>query len=386
MNKIVRLAYVSFKWYLNYFCQFFRLTTKPVHILFCMVDHFEPGTNNASVDVEKKRMKLLLDKYPELADRHLDSFGNKPKRTWFFPPHYHRNGSLRDLVSLCEKGYGEIELHLHHGKSKPDTSENLKATIELCLKEYSQFGIFGKEHGKIRYGFIHGDWALDNSRNGKFCGVNNELQILKETGCYADFTFPSSNESNPFQINSIYHAKDDPDKPKSYNWGVKARRHGSGKGDLLMIQGPIYPFFKTKSPFSIRIFGDSITGKPPVTKSRIDKWIRTGIHVRGKNEWIIVKTHTHGASDDADAVLGNEMDSIFSYLESRYNDGRNYRLHYVTARELYNIVTAVCDGKDSDAPEDLKDYQIKKPTFNSSQAIYEASDVLRTHVSKTYSG
>jgi hypothetical protein len=132
-----------------------------------------------------------------LARNHKDYADNIPKRIWFFPPHYHRNNNLRDLISLCEKGYGEIELHLHHGKTKPDSAENLKRTIIQCIEEYYSFGIFGTEDGHRKYGFIHGDWALDNSRNGKYCGVNNEIQILKETGCYADFTFPSLNEANP---------------------------------------------------------------------------------------------------------------------------------------------------------------------------------------------
>ena len=88
----------------------------------------------------------------------VDSSGNIPKRTWFFPPHYHRNSALKKLVSLCERGYGEIELHLHHGKIKPDTSENLEMTIRQCVKEYSYFGIFGHDtNNDKKYGFVHGD-------------------------------------------------------------------------------------------------------------------------------------------------------------------------------------------------------------------------------------
>ncbi len=115
---------------------------------------------------------------------------------------------------LCEQGYGEIELHLHHGNHKPDTDENLKNTILQCIQEYSIFGVFGEKDSNKNYGFIHGDWALDNSRDGKYCGVNNEITILKETGCYADFTHPSMIETNPSQINSIFYATDDPQKTK----------------------------------------------------------------------------------------------------------------------------------------------------------------------------
>ena len=45
--------------------------------------------------VQQQRVKELLEKYPPLADAHRDAFGHPPRRTWFFPPHDHVNGSLR---------------------------------------------------------------------------------------------------------------------------------------------------------------------------------------------------------------------------------------------------------------------------------------------------
>ena len=56
--------------------------------------------------------------------------------------------------------------------------------------------------GEVGYGFIHGNWALDNSRpDGRMCGVDNELDVLRETGCYADFTLPSA--PSPTQTRKI---------------------------------------------------------------------------------------------------------------------------------------------------------------------------------------
>jgi hypothetical protein len=61
--------------------------------------------------------------------------------------------------------------------------------------------LLADEHGllarddrdQIRFGFVHGNWALNNSHpDGKHCGVVNELQVLLDWGCYADFTFPSA--------------------------------------------------------------------------------------------------------------------------------------------------------------------------------------------------
>jgi hypothetical protein len=348
-----------------------------------MVDHYEPGTGKVSKEVELRNVDELLDKYPTLVEGHKDFCGNVHRRTWFFPPHYHRNNNLKKLVSLCEQGYGEIELHLHHGKTQPDTVENLKNTILQCIEEYSRFGIFGENDGNKKYGFIHGDWALDNSRGGRFCGVNNELSILKETGCYADFTHPSIVETNPSLINSIYYAIDDPHKPKSYDSGERVKRNGKEYGDLMMIQGPIHPFWLSKKPWSLRAIGDAINGFPPTNKRRINAWVKTNIHVQGKNDFIFIKTHTHGAVDSS-AVLGPEMEEILNYLESKYNDGHNYILHYVTARELYNIIKAIEGGENLNNPEAYRNYNISKPNYNSSVDISEASDKLKQLVSKTY--
>lgn len=356
---------------------------KPLHIVFGTMDHYEPGSEHASPKTEMARVDRLLKQYPELIKGHFDSFGNIPRRTWFFPPHYHRFYSLKKLVSLCEEGYGEIELHLHHGTVRPDTPENLEETIRRCVEEYSHFGIFGEENGQKKYGFIHGDWALDNSRHGRYCGVNNEINILLKTGCYADFTFPSLNESNPAQINSIYYAVDDPNQPKSHNTGIRVRKNEKDSHGLMMIQGPMFPFFKNSSKLSLRIFGDSIDGFPPVTANRIDAWVNAGIHIVDVPNVVFVKTHTHGSIYDR-AVLGEEMDFVFRYLESTYNDGKNYILHYATAREMYNIICALRDGEDPKEIENFRNYCISTPKYDSSVNIEESSQELRNLVCKTY--
>ena len=265
-------------------------------------------------------MADLLAKYPPLADAHADAFGRPPQRTWFFPPHYHRHGNLRELSSLCARGYGEIELHLHHGKTAPDTAENLRHTIALCLRDYARFGIFGADGDQRRYAFIHGDYALNNSLpGGRCCGVNSELSVLQETGCYADLTFPSCGRSNPSLINRIYYSDVDLHRPKAYDSGVLARAGVRSQKGLLIIQGPARPVW-----INGRLtFGDSINNERPPTRKLIDRWIGTSIHVAGKREWVIVKVHTHGAADGR-TVLGDPMHEAFDYLERAYNDGSAY--------------------------------------------------------------
>ncbi len=359
----------------------FQKRPRPAHVLFCMVDHFEPGLGMAPATVQRQRVKELLEKYPPLADRHRDAFGNRPGRTWFFPPHDHVNGSLRDLTSLCQRGYGEIELHLHHGKAAPDTPENLAHTIRLTLRDYSQFGIFGAVGGQKRYGFIHGDWALNNScRDGKYCGVNNELAILHETGCYADFTFPSCGESNPAQVNSIYYAQIDRHFPKCYSRGAPVLAGAGPQPGLMIIQGPV-KLVRVNGRTSA---GDGIHDLRHPTSNLIDALVSTWIHVVGKRDWVIVKTHTHGTAN-AESVLGQPMHEGFDCLERKYNDGKQFILHYVTARELYNIVKAAEAGEDGD-PEQYRNYKVGPPRYDSSPNISEASTELQEAIGKTYRG
>jgi hypothetical protein len=93
---------------------------------------------------------------------------------------------------------------------------------------------------------------------------------------------------------------------------------------------------------------------------RVDFWLDAGIHVEGRPEWLFVKVYAHGASPGTWNMLFNEggFDDLFSLVDERYNDGEQYRLHYVTAREAFNIVKAAEAGMTGD-PNRYRDYLIK---------------------------
>jgi hypothetical protein len=82
------------------------------------------------------------------------------------------------------------------------------------------------------------------------------------------------------------------------------------------------------------------------------------IHVRARPEWVIVKVSAHGAEDrHFPALLGAAADNMYTYLETQFRTGDDYRLHYVTARELYNIIKAAEAGRDGD-PGRYRDFLI----------------------------
>ena len=96
-----------------------------------------------------------------------------------------------------------------------------------------------KGSSQPRYAFVHGNFALANSAGGRFCGVDSEMKVLAETGCYADFTFPAfGSPAQPRKSNSIYYATDDAG-PKSYDRGNDVAVGRPASGDLMIFQGPL---------------------------------------------------------------------------------------------------------------------------------------------------
>lgn len=335
----------------------YRNVEGPLHIFFCFVDHFEPGQHN-------DRVTDWLERYRKQVVGHVDADGRKPQHTWCYPCEQLVPDHLNQLSRAAFDGYGEIELHLHH---ENDTSETLRATLQKAINDYSKVGAFISPWSKRpQFGFVHGNWSLDNSRNVEgrnFCGVNDELTILRDLGCYADFTFPSHEiQSEPGKINSIYYAIDNPSKPKSYDWGSDACTWEQQSGDLLMVEGPLALDWGRRK-FGILPYvedSDLASYNPPATR-RIRNWLDAGIHVMGRPNWVFIKVHSHSAHPQHAAyVLGPEMTSVYEALETIYNDGVNYVLHYVTARETYNIIKAAEAGE-TGKPDSYLDYCIPKP-------------------------
>ncbi len=336
------------------------------HIMFCFVDHYEPRWGKADYATEVARVDRWVDEYPRLCAGHRDADGQAPKHSFFFPSEEYRPTHIDKLVALCAAGYGEIEIHLHHDN---DTEAGLRANlgefIERLVNKHDALPIDAKT-GHALWSFVHGNWALDNSRDdGRWCGVNNELQILRDMGCYADFTLPSApSDTQTSTINSIYYATDDPDKPKSHDSGVRVRVGGQRGGDLMIIQGPLSLRWKMRGIIPIPAIenGDIRASNPP-SPARIDSWINTGVHVKGRPEWIFIKIHTHGTQQqDMDSLLGPPVGKMFQYLEEKYNDGEKFQLHYVSAREMYNIIRAAEAGNEGN-PNQFRDFSIPRPGY-----------------------
>ena len=394
----------------------------PRHLLFCVADHFEPfgwvtrdgGGGPAGVSRED-RMALVetwAGQYPRSVEGVSDADGHPPRHTFFCSPDDYDETWMNRLVALCRMGHAEVELHIHH---RNDTAASLKEKLtsfrDLLRDRHGLLGSWrrtgvgfqvsgvrrrtnGEEvsvavpssldvHSDIAYGFVHGNWALCNARpDGDWCGVNEELSVLNETGCYADFTYPSApSPTQPIMVNSIYRAWDRPEG-RGQESGVavatpEVRSHRSvvssqaaeeedsaPRPSLMLIQGPLaLDWRRRKWGFFPRIDNGGITHFNPPAPGRVDLWAKQHIHIGGRPEWVFVKTYCHGMIPSTSRVfLGGAMRRAHEHLQRRYNDGQGWSLHYVTAREMHNIARAAEDGL-SGNPGEYRDYAIAPPAF-----------------------
>lgn len=310
-----------------------------VHVYFAFVDHYEPYRGGVEPDKARSLVRRWREEYPRIASNHSDSDGNPPQHTFFYPEEEYDPTILTDLEAICGEGVGDVEIHLHHDQ---DTAENLATTLTSfasLLNERHGF-LRHDEAGKVGYAFIHGNWALDNSDNGHWCGVDNELSILADTGCYMDMTFPSApSATQPKKINSIYFARGEPGQRQSHNRGTDMVVGEWGDPDeLLLVQGPLMLNWKQRKFGLIpRIEAGEISADAPPSATRIQLWEASRIRISGADEHLFIKVHTHGAVEPTmDMLFDNGgFDQLWNGLAERFRDRAGYRLHYVTARQLY---------------------------------------------------
>jgi len=316
---------------------------QPVDLFVAICDHWEPECYGASREQAMERVQRWVYQYPKLFNQFRDFHGRPPQHTFFYPQDEYRPEYLDELTLLCAEGYGDVDIHLHHDN---DSAERLRENLESFRDTlFHRHGLLRRDPltNKIAYGFIHGNWALCNSRpDGRWCGVDQELTILKETGCYADFTLPSApSESQTETINSIYYAQDITGQRKSHNTGIRSRVGQSAPADhLLMIQGPLCLDWQSRK-FGVipRIEnGDLTAGRAP-TWRRFQHWMNVGVHVAGRPNWKFLKLHTHGCKDgNIDMLLGPEMQAFHAELAAQSQTHPELRLHYVTAWEMAQLV------------------------------------------------
>src|SRR5207244_2049165 len=113
-------------------------------------------------------------------------------------------------------------------------------------------------------------------------GVDDELPLLFETGCYADFTFPAApDESQPAVVNQIYWPEGDLARRRAYERGTAARVGEVRRDRILMFEGPLAFALRPGRFLAPRIENAAVTAADPATPARVRTWVRQGIHLAG---------------------------------------------------------------------------------------------------------
>lgn len=348
--RLFLALYMRFRWIIisKRFCTKLNLKklNKPINLYIAICDHFQPFWGHVSQEIAEHRVVTWCKEYPRISRLHTDCRGKHPVHTFFYSEEDYNPLLMDSIYKMQKEGFCDVELLLSHAN---DSQQNFKRKIEEFRDVlFHHHGLLRKnDHGNIIYGFIHGYWALNNSRpDGKNCGVDHEIPILKETGCYADFTYPSAPDiTQPPIVNSIYFAKDTPGKSKAHEYGYPLKKGNWSESELLFIQGPLGLNWKNRYynilP-SIEHGGISYSAK--FHPDRVSSWIKTGIHIPQMYNHIFIKLFTHGAIDQTIRYLFNEegFAQMWSFMENKYNDYDNFRLFYVSAFEMYQLIKNLC--------------------------------------------
>ena len=328
-------------WLPGYFRSLIRSAASrpPQRVWVTLADHYEPLCGDADDKTGAARVDAWLREWPQIAERFHDSAARAPKYTFFYPQEEYRPRFLDGLASLTDRGIGDVEIHIHHdGEGEQDFVDRMSSFAETLIVRH---GLLRKVDGRPSFGFIHGNWALDNSRpDGRWCGLNNELDLLIKLGCYADFTEPSApHGTQVHMVNSIYWAQDDPLRPKSHDFGIPLTIGSSRPANsLLMIPGPLavrYGRGHGLRRFVPRLETGEVAGYDLPSAERVKLWLRIAPRI---GDDVFIKLYTHGCQErNYSRLLNGGLADLFRHLETE-TSRCGLELYYASAWEMSEAV------------------------------------------------
>jgi hypothetical protein len=356
--------------------RFRDVDTEDQHLIFIVANHFEPGYNELpnehggygvvlDRDTQLRRLEDWCRQAHRIGEAVRDHDGTPFRHTNFYPIEQYDRRILERMAELQQAGFGEVEIHLHHGVKHPDTAANLRETLiryrDILAGEHKCLSREG-ENGLPRYAFVHGNWTLGNSAQNWCCGVDSEVEILAETGCYVDMTLPSApHRSQVSRINAIYECGY-PLSEKAPHRSGPSLSVGSKPHLPVIFSGPLvfdWDHQRFGIPFP-RIDNGALTSNYPLDVTRMKRWRNARIGILGRPEWGFVKLYCHGFFDqDQPAMIGDSMRAFLNQtLEFAERSGL-FKLHFASAREAFNMVMAAVDGHKGN-PGSYRDYKLQQ--------------------------
>ena len=317
-------------------------SAKPKRAWVAITDHYEPLGMGASVATALNRVAQWRDKWPRIADdAPRDAAGQRPQYSFFYPQEEYRRDLLDGIAEIVRLGVGDVEVHIHHDKEQ--RAAFIEKVSKFCRQLTDDHGLLRKQNGQTVFGFIHGNWALDNSLpGGALCGLNGEIALLRDLGCYADFTMPSlPSPSQGRVVNQIYWCTNNSDnQPRSFDQGIEATVGGGKRGDLLMITGPLGLRFHNR--LTPRLETGEVAGYDLPTLSRVQNWFRVAPMI---GDDIFIKLYTHGAPErNLDPLLNSGLADLFRLI-SEQASRNGIEIHWATAWQMYQAANALIQGR-----------------------------------------
>jgi hypothetical protein len=366
----------SIPWLMRYpgwrMCELLRRLTsagRPRHVILMMANHFEPSWNESRTSLDWATQLSRVESWNEEARLTglliRDCDGTPFRHTYFFPAEQYHPSLLESLAELQAEGLGEIEIHLHHGMDKPDTPSNLRRSLEefrdiLAEEHHCLSRINGA--GSPMYAFVHGNFALANSIGGVHCGVDSEMRILAETGCYADFTLPGAPaKPQAPRINAIYQSGRPLHERSPHRSGPNLRVNRIPKLPILFTGPLVFDWRRRQRGLPLPgIDNGDITSNYRASLDRFNSWQRANIVIRGRPEWIFVKLFCHGfLPGDQKSTIGEPMRRFLGELLEWADRNGGLKIHFATAREAFNIAMAAIAGHAGD-PNLYRDYTLSQ--------------------------
>ncbi|MGA2351487.1 MAG: hypothetical protein ABSF70_13710 [Terracidiphilus sp.] len=318
--------------------------TKPKRVWVAITDHYEPLGMGASQEAALNCVARWRDKWPSIADAGpRDTAGQRPQYSFFYPQDEYNRDLVDGIAEIVRFGVADVEVHLHHDNEQRDSF--IRKVTEYCRRLTNEHGLLRQQDGRTVFGFIHGNWALDNSRpDGKCCGLDGEISLLRDLGCYADFTMPSLPSATQGRVvNQIYWCTSNSDRrPKSYDHGIEATVDGGTRGDLLMISGPLGVRFGGRlMPY---LETGEIAGYNLPTRARVSRWFDLAPMI---GDDLFVKLYTHGAQErNLVPLLHGGLSNLFNWFVEEA-DRRSIEIHWATAWQMYRVADNLIHGRES---------------------------------------
>src|SRR5262249_3587231 len=138
-----------------------------VHLIIAVADHFEPSSlpgdyaGYAPRDTQEQRVENWCREYPRAFANFRDHDGHPFTHTYFYPAEEYDAALVQQIADLCHSGWGELEVHLHHGVTDLANAENTRQQLvqfrDALAREH---GCLSYEEGSSapKYAFVHGNF------------------------------------------------------------------------------------------------------------------------------------------------------------------------------------------------------------------------------------